>query len=75
MPETIDPRSAEAAAVVARELSRVHPNQRESVLRFLLYHVAAGLVVILGDRGAWQILSDCADAVMQRANRQPETED
>jgi hypothetical protein len=56
----------DAAAVVARALSRRRPSARPQFLRELLAHAAAGLVVIEGDRQASEAVYRLADAVAVR---------
>jgi hypothetical protein len=56
----------DAAAVVARALSRRRPKERPQFLRELLAHTAAGLVVIEGDREASEAVYRLADAVAIR---------
>jgi hypothetical protein len=56
----------DAAAVVARALSRRTPAERGRFLRELLAHTAAGLVVIEGDREAGEAVYRLADAVVAR---------
>ena len=56
----------DAAAMVARALSRRAPNERPGFLRELLAHTAAGLVVIEGDRAAGEAVYRLADAVVAR---------
>lgn len=59
----------DAAAVVARALSRRAPGERPGFLRELLAHTAAGLVVIEGDRAAGEAVYRLADAVVARGGR------
>jgi hypothetical protein len=59
----------DAAAMVARALSRRAPRDRPRVLRELLAHTAAGLVVIEGDRAAGEAVYRLADAVVARGGR------
>jgi hypothetical protein len=59
----------DAAAVVARALSRRRPKDRADFLRELLAHTAAGLVVIEGDRAAGEAVYRLADAVVARGGR------
>lgn len=59
----------DAAAVVARALSRRAPADRSQFLRELLAHTAAGLVVIDGDRAAGEAVYRLADAVVARGGR------
>lgn len=59
----------DAAAVVARALSRRAPADRAQFLRELLAHTAAGLVVIEGDRAAGEAVYRLADAVVARGGR------
>jgi hypothetical protein len=59
----------DAAAVVARALSRRTPADRGQFLRELLAHTAAGLVVIEGDRAAGEAVYRLADAVVARGER------
>lgn len=59
----------DAAAVVARALSRRPPKARAKFLRELLAHTAAGLVVIEGDRAAGEAVYRLADAVVARGGR------
>jgi hypothetical protein len=56
----------DAAAVVARALSRRRPAARPQFLRELLAHAAAGLVVIEGERQACEAVYRLADAVAIR---------
>ena len=56
----------DAAAMVARALSRRAPNERPGFLRELLAHTAAGLVVIEGDQAAGEAVYRLADAVVAR---------
>ncbi len=56
----------DAAAVVARALSRREPKARPQFLRELLAHTAAGLVLIEGDRAAGEAVYRLADAVVAR---------
>jgi hypothetical protein len=58
----------EAAAVVARALSRRAPAARARFLRELLAHTAAGLVVIEGERAAGEAVYRLADAVVARGS-------
>jgi hypothetical protein len=58
-----------AAAVVARALSRLSPSERGQFLRELLAHTAASLVVIEGDRAAGEAVYRLADAVVARSDR------
>jgi hypothetical protein len=59
----------DAAAMVARALSRRAPRDRPRFLRELLAHTAAGLVVIEGDRAAGEAVYRLADAVVARGGR------
>ena len=59
----------DAAAMVARALSRRAPKDRPGFLRELLAHTAAGLVVIEGDRVAGEAVYRLADAVVARGGR------
>jgi hypothetical protein len=59
----------DAAAMVARALSRRAPKDRPGFLRELLAHTAAGLVVIEGDRAAGEAVYRLADAVVARGGR------
>ena len=59
----------DAAAMVARALSRRAPKERPRFLRELLAHTAAGLVVIEGDRAAGEAVYRVADAVVARGGR------
>jgi hypothetical protein len=59
----------DAAAIVARALSRRSPKARPRFLRELLAHTAAGLVVIEGDRAAGEAVYRLADAVVARVRR------
>jgi len=59
----------DAAAMVARALSRRRPGERPRFLRELLAHTAAGLVVIEGDRAAGEAVYRLADAVVARGGR------
>jgi hypothetical protein len=59
----------DAAAMVARALSRRRPKDRAEFLRQLLAHTAAGLVVIEGDRAAGEAVYRLADAVVARGGR------
>jgi hypothetical protein len=59
----------DAAAMVARALSRRAPQERPRFLRELLAHTAAGLVVIEGDRAAGEAVYRLADAVVARGGR------
>jgi len=59
----------DAAAMVARALSRRAPKERPRFLRELLAHTAAGLVVIEGDRVAGEAVYRLADAVVARGGR------
>ena len=59
----------DAAAMVARALSRRRPADRPRFLRELLAHTAAGLVVIEGDRAAGEAVYRLADAVVARGGR------
>ena len=59
----------DAAAMVARALSRRAPKDRPRFLRELLAHTAAGLVVIEGDRAAGEAVYRLADAVVARGTR------
>ena len=59
----------DAAAMVARALSRRRPSERPRFLRELLAHTAAGLVVIEGDRAAGEAVYRLADAVVARGGR------
>jgi hypothetical protein len=59
----------DAAAMVARALSRRAPRERPRFLRELLAHTAAGLVVIEGDRAAGEAVYRLADAVVARGGR------
>jgi hypothetical protein len=59
----------DAAAMVARGLSRRAPQDRPRFLRELLAHTAAGLVVIEGDRAAGEAVYRLADAVVARGGR------
>ena len=59
----------DAAAIVARALSRRAPKARPRFLRELLAHTAAGLVVIEGDRAAGEAVYRLADAVVSRGKR------
>ncbi len=56
----------DAAAVVAKALSRRSPKDRPGFLRELLAHSAAGLVVIEGDEAAGEAVYRLADAVVAR---------
>jgi hypothetical protein len=56
----------DAAAVVARALTRQRPEGRARFLRELLAHTAAGLVVIEGEREASEAVYRLADAVVAR---------
>jgi len=57
----------DAAAMVARALSRRAPEDRPRFLRELLAHTAAGLLVIEGDRAASEAVYRLADAVVSRS--------
>jgi hypothetical protein len=59
----------DAAAMVARALSRRPPRDRAAFLRELLAHTAAGVVVIEGDRAAGEAVYRLADAVVARGGR------
>jgi len=59
----------DAAAMVARALSRRPPRDRAEFLRELLAHTAAGLVVIEGDRAAGEAVYRLADAVVAHGGR------
>jgi len=59
----------DAAAVVARALSRRPCGDRPGFLRELLAHTAAGLVVIEGARAAGEAVYRLADAVVARGGR------
>lgn len=59
----------DAAALVARALSRRPAAARARFLRELLAHTAAGLVVIEGDRAAGEAVYRLADAVVARGGR------
>ncbi len=59
----------DAAAMVARALSRREPKERPRFLRELLAHTAAGLVVIEGDQAAGEAVYRLADAVVARGGR------
>lgn len=59
----------DAAAMVARELSRRPVKDRPRFLRELLAHTAAGLVVIEGDQAAGEAVYRLADAVVARGGR------
>jgi hypothetical protein len=59
----------DAAQVVAGALSRRKPAERPAFLRELLAHVAAGLVVIEGEREAGEAVYRLADAVVARGGR------
>lgn len=57
---------ADAASLVAAELSRRKPKERGRFLRELLAHTAAGLVVIEGEAEASEAVYRLADAVVAR---------
>ena len=59
-------RAEDAAALVARALTRRAPAERGRFLRELLAHTAAGLVVIEGEREAGEAVYRLADAVVAR---------
>jgi hypothetical protein len=59
----------DAAAIVARALSRRAAKARPRFLRELLAHTAAGLVLIEGDRAAGEAVYRLADAVVARGKR------
>lgn len=61
---------ADAATVVAAELSRRAPKERGRFLRELLAHTAAGLVVIEGEAEASEAVYRLADAVVARGAAQ-----
>lgn len=56
----------DAAALVAAALSRTAAKDRPALLRELLAHTAAGLVVIEGGRAAGEAVYRLADAVVAR---------
>jgi len=56
----------DAAAMVARALSRRASDARGLFLRELLAHTAAGLVLIEGDQAASETIYRLADAVVVR---------
>ena len=56
----------DAAALVARALTRRRPEERARFLRELMAHTAAGLVVIEGEREAGEAVYRLADAVVAR---------
>lgn len=56
----------EAASLVAGALSRTAAAERPALLRELLAHSAAGLVVIEGGRAAGETVYRLADAVVAR---------
>lgn len=60
----------DAAATVARALSRRAPRDRPRFLRELLAHTAAGMVVIEGERAAGEAVYRLADAVIARGGLQ-----
>ena len=57
----------DAATVVARALSLRAAEDRPKFLREMLAHVAAGLVIIEGERTAGETVYRLADAVVSRA--------
>jgi len=61
----------DAAALVARALSRRPAKERPRFLRELLAHTAAGLVVIEGEQTAGEAVYRLPDAVVARGGRQP----
>ena len=69
MPPPLNRDGEDAAAVVAKALSRRAPGERPRFLRELLAHTAAGLVVIEGDRAAGEAVYRLADAVVARGGR------
>jgi hypothetical protein len=56
----------DAATLVAGALSRTAAKERPALLRELLAHTAAGLVVIEGGRSAGEAVYRLADAVVAR---------
>lgn len=56
----------DAAAIVARELSKRTPAERPAFLRELLAHTAAGLVVCEGKEACAEAVYRLADAVVAR---------
>jgi hypothetical protein len=56
----------QAAALVARALSRRAPQERGRFLRELMAHAAAGLVIVEGEREAGEAVYRLADAVVAR---------
>lgn len=54
------------ARLVARALARSEPARRGALLRELLAHTAAGLVIVEGDRAASEAVYRLADAVVAR---------
>ena len=69
MSKTAGGEAEDAAAMVARALSRRRPADRPRFLRELLAHTATGLVVIEGDRAAGEAVYRLADAVVARGGR------
>jgi hypothetical protein len=61
----------DAAAIVARALSRRPAKARPRFLRELLAQTAAGRVVIEGERAAGEAVYRLADAVVARGGRRP----
>lgn len=59
----------DVAALVAGALSRTTAGERPALLRELLAHTAAGLVVIEGGRAAGEAVYRLADAVVAREAR------
>lgn len=55
------------AAIVARALAHMKPDQRSQFLRELLAHTAAGIVVIEGEKKASEACYRLADAVVVRS--------
>lgn len=58
-----------AAGLVAGALARRRPEERGRLLRELMAHAAAGLVVIEGEAAASESVYRLADAVVSRACR------
>lgn len=58
--------SEDAAAIVARALSRRRPKDRTQFLRELLAHTAAGLLIIEGKNETAETIYRLADAVAVR---------
>lgn len=60
-----------ADAIIASVMSRTAPKERAQLLREIMAHAAAGLVVIVGNHDAAEHAYRLADAVAVRGNDNP----